>query len=177
MIELELFWRFVLISLLAFGGGQAALPLVERVSVAERGWISSQDFATAAAFGYVTPGPVLITATFIGYRVAGITGALAATVGAFLMPWALAALASHTLRRAVRSRWLMGFGRGAAPAVIGLLGVTAFSLGRSAFDSWPLLLIAAVALLLSLRTKIHPILILLGGALLGATVGAIATGI
>jgi chromate transporter len=182
MTELELFARFVVISLLAFGGGQAALPLVERVTVAETGWISAQDFATAAAFGYVTPGPVLITATFIGYRVAGITGAFAATVGAFLAPWGLAVLASHTLRRAVGSRWLMGFGKGAAPAVIGLLGVTAFSLGRSAFGSWPsigwpFVAIAVAALVLSVKTKVHPVLILLGGALSGAVAGAAASAI
>ena len=59
----HLFWRFVLISLLAFGGGGAALPLVERLAVSETGWIAEQDFAAAVAFGYLTPGPVLITAT------------------------------------------------------------------------------------------------------------------
>jgi chromate transporter len=174
VIIAELFWRFVLISLLAFGGGQAALPLVERMTVSETGWITPQEFATATAFGYLTPGPVLITATFIGYQVAGFAGALAATVGAFFMPWVLAALASHTLRQALQFSWLQGFGRGAAPAVIGLLGVTALNLGRSSFDAWPFMTIAAVALLLALRTRIHPILILLGGALSGTLAGYLA---
>src|SRR6516164_5735072 len=67
-MSLQLFWRFVVISTLAFGGGQAALPLVEQMTVGS-GWVSAQDFSTALAVSYVTPGPVLILATFIGYRV------------------------------------------------------------------------------------------------------------
>jgi len=87
----------VVISLLAFGGGGAALPLVERLAVSEAGWVSPQDFAMAVACGYLTPGPVLITATFVGYRAAGLSGAVAATVGVFLMPWFLAAAAAQQL--------------------------------------------------------------------------------
>jgi len=131
-MTLGLFTSFVLISLLAFGGGQAALPLIERMAGAETGWISPQDFAAAVAFGYVTPGPVLITATFVGYRAAGFGGAFAATVGVFLMPWVLAAAAAQQLQRVLQHPWLQAFGRGAAPAVVGLLGVTALHLARHA---------------------------------------------
>jgi len=74
--HVELFARFVLISLLAFGGGQAALPLIERMAVIETGWLSPSAFGAAVAFGYLTPGPVLITATFVGQQVAGLSGAL-----------------------------------------------------------------------------------------------------
>lgn len=168
----DLFWRFAVISLLAFGGGQAALPLVERIAVSDTGWLSSQDFAAAVAFSYVTPGPVLILATFVGYRAAGLLGALAATLGVFLMPWVLAAAAAQQLQRFLRHPWLGGFGRGAAPAVVGLLGVTALTLARHATVSWPYAVIAAVALLLALRSKMHPIFILVGGAALGAALGA-----
>jgi chromate transporter len=170
---LDLFWRFVLISLLAFGGGGAALPLVERLAVSETGWVSPQDFAAAVACGYVTPGPVLITATFIGYRAAGLSGALTATVGIFLMPWLLAAAAAQQLQRFLQHLRLAGFGRGAAPAVVGLLGVTALSIARQSFTHWGYAFIAMIALVLALWTKVHPILILIGGAALGWGIGVV----
>jgi chromate transporter len=170
----HLFWGFVLISLLAFGGGGAALPLVERLAVSEAGWVSPQDFAAAVACGYVTPGPVLITATFVGYRAAGMSGAVAATVGVFLMPWLLAAAAAQQLQRFMQHPWLAGFGRGAAPAVVGLLGVTALSIAKQSVTHWSYALIAIVALVLALWTKVHPILILIGGAAIGGGISALS---
>ncbi len=167
----DIFSRFMLISLLAFGGGAAALPLVERLAVGETGWVSPQDFATAVACGYVTPGPVLITATFIGYRAAGLSGGVSATVGVFLMPWLLAAAAAQQLQRFLQHPRLAGFGRGAAPAVVGLLGVTALSMARHSFTHWSYALIALATLVLALRTKVHPLLLLIGGAVLGWGIG------
>jgi chromate transporter len=161
----------VLISLLAFGGGQAALPLIERIAVGETGWLSPHDFATAVALGYVTPGPVLITMTFLGYRAAGIAGACAATLGIFLMPWLLAAAAAQQLQRFMQHPWLRHFGRGAAPAVVGLLVVTALHLGRNTFVSELHVGIAVAALAVAIWTKLHPIIILLGGAVVGAVYG------
>jgi chromate transporter len=174
-VIIDLFFRFVLISLLAFGGGGAALPLVERLAVSETGWVSPQDFAAAAACGYVTPGPVLITATFIGYRAAGLSGAVSATVGIFLMPWLLAAAAAQQLQRFLQHPRLAGFGRGAAPAVVGLLGVTALSIAKQSFTHWGYAVIALIALVLALWTKVHPILILMGGAALGWGIGVVTT--
>jgi len=169
----DLFFRFMLISLLAFGGGGAALPLVERLAVSETGWVSPQDFAAAVACGYVTPGPVLITATFIGYRAAGLSGALTATVGIFLMPWLLAAAAAQQLQRFMQHPRLAGFGRGAAPAVVGLLGVTALSIAKHSMTHWGYAVIAMIALVLALWTKVHPILILIGAAAIGWGIGAL----
>ena len=172
MIYLDLFGNFLLIGLLAFGGGQAALPLVERVSVGERGWITPDVFGTAVAFGYVTPGPVLITATFIGYQVAGFGGALSATIGAFLIPFLLAAAAAGQIRLFAGSEWLKAFGKGAAPAVIGLLAVTLMSLGKSTFANIEIsfILIAVAAAVLAFLTKLHPVWILLGGVAVGVVV-------
>lgn len=174
MIIADLFRRFTLISLVAFGGGQGALPLMERVAVAETGWVSPQEFAAAVALGYITPGPMIILATFIGFRVAGLAGALAATLGVFLVPAILATAVAQALHRYMQHPWVKGFGQGAAPAVVGLLGVTAFSLFRASFTGWVFPVLTATALLLALRTSVHPFLILAGGAVIGLGIGAVA---
>lgn len=170
MIHLELFARFLLISLLAFGGGQAALPLIERVTVQQTGWLSASTFGAALAFGYATPGPVLIVATFVGHQVAGLSGALAATVGAFIAPWALAALAAQQIRRYMEHRTLQAFGRAAAPAVVGVLGVTVVSMGSESFVAWPAVAIAAVVCGMTMWTAVHPLVLLVIAAVLAAVV-------
>lgn len=175
MILLELFISFAVISMLAFGGGSAVISLLERISVDRMQWVTPQDFAAAIGFAYVTPGPVLITAAFIGYRAAGFSGAVAATVGVFLIPWLLSVLAAYGVQRYMLHPWLQGFGLGAAPAVIGLLGITAFTLGHYAFHGWVYVVISGGALILALFTRVSPILILVGGAMLGAVAGPLLT--
>jgi chromate transporter len=173
MTHLELFARFVLVSLLAFGGGQAALPLVERLAVHDTGWITPSAFGAAVAFAYVTPGPVLIAATFVGFQVAGVSGALAATLGAFVMPWTAAALAARQVTHAARHPWVRRFGAGAAPAVIGLLGVTALTIARDAVGaSWAHLGIVALVIALHAATRLHPVILLAVGGVLGQLIGS-----
>ncbi len=87
----ELVLRFLTVGALAFGGGGAALPLVERFTVAETGWLTPRQFAIGVGFAYATPGPILILAAFVGYYVAGVPGALAGTFAVFAVPVALAA--------------------------------------------------------------------------------------
>ena len=171
MIYLELFAQFAIISMLAFGGGNAALSLLERISVQEMGWITAQDFAAAVGFAYVTPGPILITAAFIGHRAGRFFGSVAATVGVFLIPWILSVLASYQVRRYMDHPWLQGFGRGAGPAVIGLLGITAYSLGSYAFAGWLYWIIAGLAFVFAMFSKVSPIVVLIGATLLGGLVG------
>jgi chromate transporter len=171
VIHLELFARFLLISLIAFGGGQAALPLVEQMAVQDTRWLTPSTFGTAVAFGYLTPGPVLITATFVGQQVGGLLGALAATLGAFLAPWALSAATARQVTRFAHSKWLQAFGAGAAPAVIGILGVTVLDIAREALVAWPYVAVGTAVFVLAARTRMHPVALLAAGAVLGWLIG------
>ena len=169
MINGELYWRFFVISLLAFGGG-AGIALIERTAVTETGWVASGEFTTVIALAQLTPGPVMIAATFIGYRAGGLPGAIAATLGAFSLPTLLGAATARQLERVRVPRTLRGFRSGAASAAIGLLGVTALSLGRLAVRGWADGLIVVLAVVVALRTEVHPFWLLTGGALLGIVV-------
>jgi len=166
----ELLWRWLLIGALAFGGGQAALSLVERTVVADTGWLTPADLSTAIAFAFMTPGPVLILAPFVGYHVAGLAGGLAAACGVFLIPWFLAAGSARVLRTATQRPWVRAFGRGAAPTVVALLVVSAFDIGKASFLGWPTVVIAGTALVATTR-RVHPILVLMGGAAIGVVLG------
>lgn len=161
-----LFWQFAVISLLAFGGGQAVLPLIERTSVVQRHWTTTDAFTSGVGFGYLIPGPVTTMATFIGYQAGGLGGALAATLGMFLAPTLLAAFAAASVERVADNRWIRAFGAGAAPAVLGLLAATFWNIARHSVTSWPTALIALASLLLAARTRIQPVWLLLGGAAL-----------
>src|SRR5712671_4103201 len=127
---LELIARFLVIGTLAFGGGQAALPLVERLAVADTGWLTSTEFATGVGLSYATPGPVLTLAAFIGYHVAAVPGAMAATTAVFAVPVVLAGFASQLVAQLKDAGWFQAFGQFAAAAAVGLLGVTLVALAR-----------------------------------------------
>lgn len=168
-----LFVQFTIISLLAFGGGQAVLPLIERESVGDRHWMTSAEFTAAVGFGYLIPGPVTTMAAFVGCMAAGLPGGIAASLGMFLAPTILAALAAAGVEKLAKSRWVKAFGAGAAPAIVGLLGATLWSIAQKAVVSWPLAAVALLALILAAKTKISPLWLLLGGGGLGWVASAL----
>lgn len=169
----ELALRFLLIGALAFGGGGGALPLVERLAVAETQWLTPQEFATGVGFAYATPGPVLILAPFIGYRVGGLTGALLATFAVFLIPVLLAGAAAGLVARLRSATWFKGFGSYAAAAAVGLLGLTLYALAKPVFAIHPGLLLLSGLVGFAAWRGISPIALIAGAIALGAAGGAL----
>src|SRR3954447_4465146 len=171
---LELITRFLVVGTLAFGGGQAALPLVERLAVADTGWLTSAQFATGVGLSYATPGPVLILAAFIGYHVAAVPGALAATAAVFTVPVVCAGFAAQVVDHLKGMAWFRSFGRFAAAAAVGLLGVTLIALARPLIDLHPLLILAAGAILAAELRGVHPLLLIAAATAAGAIVSVLA---
>ena len=167
---LELVVTFLLIGALAFGGGQAALPLVERLTVGVHGWLSPGEFATAVGLSYATPGPVLIIAAYVGYVTAGVGGAAVATAAVFAIPVLAAIGAASTVARLSQTRWMPAFGRYAGAGAIGLLAITLTSLARPVVDVNPALLVGSLLVALAAH-RLHPLL-LLGVAIVAGAVAA-----
>ena len=157
---------FLRVGTVTFGGGFVMVPLIESEVVNEHHWLTHQEFVEAFALGQITPGPVLITATFVGYRVAGTLGALVATVSIFLPSLVLTVAAGSSLRRFRANRQVQAFLRGVTPAVVGLLVAAAWSIGRAGVHTWVGLGIAVAAALVLLRYRVNPFLVMLGAAVL-----------
>jgi chromate transporter len=145
---------------LTFGSGLVIVPFLQQGVVQQYGWLNERDFLVAVAVGMISPGPVVITATFVGYLVAGFWGSLAATVGIFLPSFALVLVAAPILARHRANRHVQGFIKGAYAAAIGTILGACVLLGRIAIGDWFTALIALVALLILFRWKVsNPLLI------------------
>ena len=171
---LELIARFLVIGTLAFGGGQAALPLVERLAVADTGWLTSAQFATGVGLSYATPGPVLILAAFIGYYVASVPGALAATAAVFAVPVVCAGFAAQVVNKLKDMAWFRAFGQFAAAAAVGLLGVTLIALARPLIELHPLLILATGAVVAAELRGVHPLILIAAATAIGAVISVLA---
>jgi chromate transporter len=154
---------FLPIGVLTFGGGLAMIPAIEHMVVVEQGWLDPKAFADAIALGQITPGPVAICATFIGYRVAGFLGAIVATLAMIVPATALALAAGHSVERFRTSPVVEGALRALAPAVIGMLAAATFSLGKAGVGVHMDVALAAAAFVLLLVRPISPLWLLVGG--------------
>jgi chromate transporter len=154
---------FVRAGLGAFGGGFAIIPHLQTTVLSEH-WLTARQFADAVAIGKLTPGPVLLMATFIGYVVAGIAGALVATVAVFAAPFLLLVGIGTWLARVRSRRPVRAALRGLTPAVVGLMAAAAVTLGRSLIGPLDFAIAAATLLTLS-RFQVNPVVIMaIGGA-------------
>jgi chromate transporter len=150
-----------------YGSGYVLLAFLRNDFVVRLGWLTDQQVLDAIAIGQVTPGPVFTTATFIGYQLAGLPGALMATAGIFLPSFIFVALSSPLIPRMRNSPWLAAFLDGINVAALGLmLGVT-WELGRAAVVDWLTLVLALISAVLLLRYKLNSTWLIAGGAAIG----------
>jgi chromate transporter len=158
---------FVRESFVAFGGGVAILPEIERVAVTQHHWLTAQQFGDCYALGQLTPGPGMLMVMAIGYKVAGVPGALISMLAMFVPVAALSYVVGvrwHALRG---SSWRIAIGRGLTPVTIGLLTAGTYTLTRASVTDLGGAAIATVAGLLLLSRRVSPALIVLGGGLAG----------
>ncbi len=162
----QLITIFMRIGTVTFGGGFVMIPQIETDIVEVHKWMDHQTFADGMAFGQITPGPVLITATFIGYKVAGITGAIAATIAAFLPSFVMTIIAGTSINRFRTNFLVQAFLAGVAPAVVGMLAAAGVSLAKNGLNTSLSYGVATLAFLLMLRAKLNPVVIIFGCGLL-----------
>lgn len=160
---IRILFAFFRTGLGAYGGGFAIIPHLKQL-VARQGWLTDRQFADAVAIGKLTPGPVLLLATFIGYLRHGFLGAVVATIGIFSAPFALVTLAGTWLDRIRSRRPVRAALRGLTPAVLGLMAAAMISLGDTLNGEGEIAIAVAVALTLT-RFEINPaIMLAVGGA-------------
>lgn len=151
----ELAYSFLKVGFFGFGGGFAMIPLMQSAAVYQHGWLSSSQFGAAIALGQVTPGPVAISATFIGYKVAGLAGALLATAAVFT-PSLFTMYLLEKFYLKVRGKEIThGIMHGILPVVVALILNAAISLGRPSMHSWwqALVIVTVAALAITRKTS------------------------
>jgi chromate transporter len=162
-----LVWTFGLMSLFAVGGANSAIPEMHRVAVDVHHWMTDKQFADVFAISQLSPGPNVLIVTLIGYSVAGISGALAATVAMCGPTAVLAYYVSRFLARASHSRWPAIIQAALVPLSIGLMAASALILALTSDQSWAAGLITAAAAVLAFATRLNPLWLLLAGGALG----------
>ena len=158
---------FLRVGLVTFGGGFVMIPMIQHEVVSGHEWLTAKEFADGMALGQLTPGPVVITATFVGYKVAGLLGAWVASTAVFLPSFLLSLVFGYSLDRWKANPGVAAFMGGVQPAVVGLMGGAAIMLGRAGFHHWATVGIAALSALVLIRFRINPVLIILATALIG----------
>ncbi|HEX9502078.1 MAG TPA: chromate efflux transporter, partial [Thermoanaerobaculia bacterium] len=164
----KLFLFFFKTGLLVFGSGLVIVPFLKTQVVDQYHWLGNREFLDSVAIGMISPGPVVITATFVGYLLDGVIGALAATIGIFSPPVLFTVLATPILLRYYKHPRVAGFIRGVGVTVVGVLVGTTYLVGTEAIGDWLTVLIAIVSFVVIIVWKKLPEpLVILAGATTG----------
>ncbi len=164
---------FLKVGAVLYGGGYVLLAFLEQGLVQQHSWLTQQQLLDAVAIGQFTPGPVLSTATFIGYILGGAPGAAVATIGIFLPSFFYVALLAPVLFRLRKSEWIAAFLDSVNVCAVALMAGVTFRLGVDALRGWPSWIIALASVAVLLRWKISPAWVVLGGGLAGFLLAAL----
>ena len=180
MIYLKLFWSFFQIGLFSFGGGYAAMPLIQNQVVDINGWLSMNEFADVITISQMTPGPIGInSATFVGIRIAGLGGALATTIGCVLPSCIIVLFLAFIYYKYRELSTVQGVLNGLRPAVIAMIASAGLSLLILAFwkgngfsskvenMDFISMAIFVVSLIVLRKFKVNPIIVMIGAGVVG----------
>ncbi len=162
--------RFLGIGALVFGSGYAMLPFIQDTVVNQFNWLTNQQFAVALALSLITPGPVTIIGTFIGYKVAGVVGALVGMVNMYFPAWAMTTIVAAPYAKAGQVGYVKQVIGGIVASFIGTLVVVLIKLAGDTLVDIPAISMAAAAFVVQRFIKLDTIWIVLGGALVSLLV-------
>jgi chromate transporter len=168
----QLGWFFLKVGAILYGGGYVLFAFVEQGLVRDHHWLTQQQVLDAIAIGQFTPGPVLSTATFIGYLLGGAWGAAIATVAIFLPSFLYVAVLGPILPKVRRSPWMVAFLDSINVCAVALMAGVTIKLAGDALRGWPMWFIAVTALAVLWKWKINPAWVVLGGGIGGLLVAA-----
>jgi chromate transporter len=162
-------------SLTLFGGGYVFIPAIQEAVVENLHWLSVKEFTDGIAIGQITPGPILISATFIGYKVAGFWGAFIATIAIFLPSGVLMIAGAHFLEKFKRSSLVTSIFMGLRPAVIGMIFAASFTIGRNIEINWQSLVIFLIIFIIHFKYKVNAAILIPVSGILGIILYNIST--
>jgi chromate transporter len=162
-----LFLIFLKIGAVLYGSGYVLLAFLRADFVVRLGWLTDRQLLNAIAIGQVTPGPVFTTATFIGYILGSMPGALLATLGIFLPSFVFVAISNPLIPRARKSPWVSALLDGVNTASLGLMAAVTWQLGRASLTGPLTVLIALLSLVVLVRFKVNSTWLIAGGGLTG----------
>ena len=162
-----LFLQFALLSMLAFGGANSVVPEIHRQAVEVRHWMTDKEFTALFAIAQAAPGPNFMISTLVGWRAAGIVGALVATIAMAAPSCLFAYWIARIWDRHRTAVWRIALAGGLAPVTVGLVGSSAWLLSRGADSDARLTLVTAAAALAAYATKLNPLWVLAVAGALG----------
>jgi chromate transporter len=166
-------WFFLKVGAVLYGGGYVLFAFIEQGLVRDHHWLTQQQLLDAIAIGQFTPGPLLSTATFIGYLLGRAWGAVVATVAIFLPSFIYVAALGPILPKLRRSAWMAAFLDSVNVCAVALMAGVSVKLAGDALRGWPMWAIAIVAFAVLWKWKINPAWVVLGGALVGLGLAAV----